>query len=66
MDGTQYDMYLLLLTDDELRKHHETIWAAQRLLRHQGGYSSEDYTSELEAIYAELERRAIEASSSQG
>lgn len=60
MDGTQYDMYLLLLADYELRAHREVIESAQRLLRHQGGYASEDYTSELEAIDAEIERRRIE------
>lgn len=60
MDGTQYDLFLLLLPDHELSSHRETIDVAQRLLRHQGGYASEDYTSELEAIDAEFERRALE------
>lgn len=61
MDGTQYDLFLVLMSDYELRDHRLQVEAAHRLLRHQGGYAGDDYSNELAAIDAEFERRFVEA-----
>jgi hypothetical protein len=59
MDGTQYDLFLALLSDYELGKHEDTLLQAERMSRHQG-VGSEDFLSELAAIAAEKQRRIEE------
>lgn len=62
MDGSQYDLFLMLLTDYELREHREKLVAAQRLERHIG-FAGDDYSAELEAIATETTRRNEEKAS---
>jgi hypothetical protein len=60
MEGAQYDLFLFLLDEYELRKHRAHVESLQRLARHQGA-TADDYSAELEAIALEESRRAEEA-----
>jgi hypothetical protein len=59
MDGASYDLFLMLMEDYELRKHKAVLESAQRLERHHG-FAGDDYVAELEAVEAELKRRAMD------
>lgn len=63
MDGSQYDLFLMLLEDYELKGHKDKLLAAQRLQQHHG-LAGEDYSAELEAIEVESQRRAEDKRSS--
>lgn len=59
MDGQQYDLFLALLDDSELKAHRSHLLAAQRIERHQGTDSGE-FDAELDSIAAEFTRRREE------